>query len=95
MGLKMPCVCGNLSIAVLLFHYKCISEDTSCSRRSVSEAAPCFGNLCVYEPSALWKKPSDSLKKPFDLWRKLCCKRIWKSIPNVSIIFLTCIVREM
>ena len=33
--------------------------------RYVSEAAPRFGNLCVYEPSALRKKPSDSLEKTF------------------------------
>jgi len=34
-------------------------------RRYVSEAAPRFGNLCVYEPSALRKKPSDSSGKTF------------------------------
>ena len=33
--------------------------------RYVSEAAPRFGNLCVYEPSALRKKPSDSSEKSF------------------------------
>ena len=30
------------------------------SERSISEAAQCFGNLCVYKPSALRKKPSDA-----------------------------------
>jgi len=34
-------------------------------RRYVSGAAACFGNLCVYEPSALRKKPSDSSKTTF------------------------------
>ena len=34
-------------------------------RRYVSKAAPRFGNLCVYEPSALRKKPSDSSEKTF------------------------------
>ena len=45
--------------------------------RSVSEAAPRFGNLCVFKPSALRKKPSasseetfDSRKKPSDLRKK-------------------------
>ena len=41
------------------------------SGRSVSEAALRFGNLCVYEPSTLQKKPSaDSRKKPSDLRKK-------------------------
>jgi len=51
--------------------------------RSVSEAAPHFGNLCVYEPSALRKKPStsseetfDSRKKHSDLRHKLHHRRI-------------------
>jgi len=35
--------------------------------RYVSEAAPRFGNLCVYEPSALQKKPSDSSENTFRL----------------------------
>ena len=33
--------------------------------RYVSEAALRFENLCVYEPSALQKKPSDSSEKTF------------------------------
>ena len=33
------------------------------SGRSVSEAAPHYGNLCVYEHSTLWKKPSASLEE--------------------------------
>jgi len=37
-----------------------------CERgRYVSKAAPRSGNLCVYEPSALQKKPSDSSEKNF------------------------------
>ena len=58
--------------------------------RSVSEASPCFGNLCVYEPSTLRKepsasseesfnsrkKPSNLQKKPSDLQHELHCKRI-------------------
>ena len=39
--------------------------------RYVSEAAPRFGNLCVYEPSALRKKPSASLEKTSDSQKKL------------------------
>ena len=41
-SLKMTHICGNPSVAFLLFHYK------RSSGRSVSEAAPHFGNLCVY-----------------------------------------------
>jgi len=52
-SLKMTLVCGNPSVAVLLFRYK------RSSGRSVSEAALHFGNLCVYEPSA-FQKPSAS-----------------------------------
>jgi len=51
--------------------------------RYVSEAAPRFGNLCVYEPSALRKKPSDYSEKTFrfseEAFRfaaELCHKRI-------------------
>ena len=36
----------------------------------VSEAAPRFGNLCVYEPSALRKKPSNSSEKTFRIAEK-------------------------
>ena len=52
----------TISIAVLLCHYKCSSG------RSISEAAPHFWNLCVYEPSTLRRKPSNSRKKTSDLW---------------------------
>jgi len=41
------------SVTVPLCRYK------QSSRRSVSEAVPHFTNLCVYEISALQKKPSD------------------------------------
>jgi len=39
---------------------RCERGRSKCKRgRYVSEAAPRFGNLCVYEPSALQKKLSD------------------------------------
>ena len=58
--------------------------------RSISKAALRFGNLCVYEPNALRKKPSasseesfdsrkkpsDLRKKPSDLWHELHCECI-------------------
>ena len=53
-SLKITLVCGNSSIAVLLFRYEYSSG------RSVSKAATHFRNLCVYKPSALQKKPSAS-----------------------------------
>ena len=41
--------------------------------RYLSEVAAHFGNLCVYEPSALRKKPSDSSKKtPILAWPNFC-----------------------
>ena len=67
----------------------------------VSEAAPRFGNLCAYEPSALRKKPSilrkklsDSRKKPSDFWKKpsglrrsRAANAFRKGIPNRGINF--------
>ena len=81
-------VCRNLSVVVLLFRYKCSSEDTNTapedkrsSGRSVSKAALCFGNLCMYEPSALRKKLYDSQKKPSNCGRSLplCCRESLQS----------------
>ena len=37
------------------------------SRRSLSEAALHFGNICAYKPSSLRKKPSNPWKKPSNL----------------------------
>jgi len=69
----------TISIIVLLCHYK------HNSRRSISKAAPCFGNLCVHEPSALRRKPSN-----------LCCScatnAFQKNVLNVGVLFLACIV---
>ena len=61
-----------------------------------------FGNLCVYEPSTLQKKPSAPSEKPYILDRSLpICGRslplcsascttnaFWKNVPNVGIILL-------
>jgi len=44
--------------------------------RYVSEAAPRFGNLCVHEPSALRKKPSDSSEETFRFAAESRHKRI-------------------
>ena len=62
--------------------------------RYVSEAAPRFGNLCVYEPSALWKKLSDSRKKPSDfrmkpsgLRQSHAANAFRKGVPNHGINF--------
>ena len=73
--------------------------------RSVSEAAPRFGNLCVFKPSALRKKPSASLeetfdsrkkpsnlqKKPSNLWRELCRKRISEKRSECQRHFFWCV----
>ena len=53
--------CSALPLQMQLGRHKCSS------RRSVSKAAPHFGNLCVYEPSALRKKPSASSEETFQL----------------------------
>ena len=54
----------TISITVLLCCYKHSSgRYKHSSRRSISEAARCFRNLCVYEPSTLQKKLSSSSKK--------------------------------
>ena len=67
MSLKMTRVFENPSVAVLLFCYKRSSGRHKRSfGRSVSEAAPHFGNLCVYKPSSLGKKPSASSEET--LW---------------------------
>ena len=49
--------CSAFLLHMQLGKHKCSSG------RSVSEAAPRFRNLCVYEPSALRKKPSMSKKE--------------------------------
>ena len=47
-------------VTVPLCHYKRSSRRHKCSsRRSISKAGPCFWKLCVYEPSAPLKMPSD------------------------------------
>ena len=70
--------------------------------RSVSEAALRFGNLCVFKPSALRKKPL-LRKKPSIPGRSLpicgrshpICSRscaantFWKSVPNVGVLTRT------
>ena len=64
-------------------------------RRYISKAAPCFGILCVYKPSALRKKPStsskkklsDSWKKPSGLRRRCTTNAFQKGVPNHSIKF--------
>jgi len=48
--------------------------------RYVSEAAPHFGNLCVYEPSALRKKPSG-------LRQSRAANAFRKGVPNRGINF--------
>ena len=48
--------------------------------RYISEAAPRFGNLCVYEPSALRKKPSG-------LRRSRAANAFRKGVPNRGINF--------
>ena len=87
----MTRVCGNLFVAVLLCHYKCRSEELRKTQtqlwKFVSEAAPRFGNLCMYEPSALREKPYDSWK-PSGLRRKLHCMQThFGNVPNVGVIF--------
>jgi len=83
--------------------HKCSSRrHKHSSRGSVSEAALRFGNLLVYEPNALWKKPSTSSGKNLPiLGRSLAiCGRslpicggsctantFRKNVPNVSVIF--------
>jgi len=67
--------------------------------RSVSEAAPRFGNLCVYEPRLFRRSLPLLQKKPSILESLLICGRslpicgasctanaFWKSILNVGVI---------
>ena len=55
--------------------------------RYVSEAAPRFGNLCVYEPSAIRKKPSDFRKKASGLRRSRAANAFRKGVSNRGINF--------
>ena len=85
------------SIILPLCRYKRNSGRHKCSsRRSASEAAPRFGNLCVYEPSALRIYVYESIalwNKPSDLWQVHVQVHVQENIPNVSVIFfLMCIV---
>jgi len=88
---------GNPSISSLKLRdiHKCGRPKRECRRpkrecrRYISEAALRFGNLCVYESSALWKKtspssqkPSNSWKEPSDLRRKSSCLR-WRCAANI------------
>ena len=68
-----------ISITKQLGRHERSSGGHKCSpRRSISEASPCFGNLCVYKPSALRKKLSAS-KKPSILGRSLpICGRAFR-----------------
>jgi len=53
---------------MLLRSYKqSFGRHKSSSRRSLSEAALRFGNICVYKPSSLRRKPSNPWKKPSNL----------------------------
>jgi len=77
----------TISIAVLLCRYKHSSgRHKHSSRRSVSEAAPHFETyVCTDLPlfgrslPLLWKKPSDSRKKPFDMWCSCVANAFQKS----------------
>ena len=87
---KMACVCGNPSIAVLLCRYKCNSEDTNAALEDswaklhrVLESYVCtnsalFGRslLCLQRKPYNSQKSSDLWKKPSDLRRRLHHKRI-------------------
>ena len=102
MPLKMMRDCRNLSVAVLLFHYKFSFG------RSVSEAAPFSETYMCTNPALfgrnllrIWKKPYDSWKKPSGLRKKpfrfaeeafrlrLRCtaNAFWKGVPNCGINF--------
>jgi len=70
MSLKMTRDCGNLSVAVLLFHYKYSLETQTQLRKICKRSRTTFGNLHVYKPSALRKKPSAYWKKPYDSRKK-------------------------
>ena len=63
-----------ISVTVLLCHYKLSSG------RSVSEAALRFGNLCVYESNALWKKLPNLL-------HSCAANTFRRNVPNVNVIF--------
>ena len=71
-SIRMMCIAETISITLLIriCHYKRRFGRHKCSsRRSISEAAPCFRNVYVREPSVLrkkQKKPSYSWKKPSD-----------------------------
>ena len=55
--------------------------------RSVSEAALCFRNLCVYKPSPLRKKPL-ILGRSLPICSASCAANVpRKSVPNASVIF--------
>ena len=58
--------CSALLLQTQLGRHKCSSgRHKLSSARSVSEAAPRFENLCVYNPSTLRKKPSTSSEETF------------------------------
>ena len=92
---RMTCICRIASIAVPDLH-----DEFSSGRPvwrspgiSVSEAALLFGNLgTVHTKPALFrrsllhlrKKPSDSWKKPSELWRSCTANACWKSVPNLG-----------
>ena len=94
--LRKPfCCCSDFPLQTHLLRHKRSSRRHECNPgRSVSEAAPRFRNLYVYEPSTLRKKPSTSSEKPLILGRSLpicgtscAASAFQKSIPNVGVIF--------
>ena len=74
--------CSAIPLLTRLGRHKRISGRRKRSPgRSVSEAALRFGNLCVFKPSALRKKPSASSEETFDSRKKPSC--LWKKPSNL------------
>ena len=84
----MTCVCGNYFCycAALLLQTQLQKTQTQLWKTCpVSKAAPCLRNVCVYEPTALWRKPSiysvetfQFLEEAFRFAAQLCCKHMFR-----------------
>ena len=88
MSLKMTRVCGNPSVAVLLFRYKCSSGRSVSRLHRILETYVCT-NPALFGRSLprLRKKPYDSRKKPSSLQRRRATNAFWKGVLNSGINF--------
>ena len=95
-SIKMTCICENhfrCSATLLLQMQPQVDtitapEDPQAKLHHIFETYVCM-DLPLFGRSLplLWKKPSDSRKKPLDLWRSCAANTFQKNVLSVGVIF--------